>query len=468
MTTPEDLPPTPEEPLVTFIPALGEVVVTAATGEVISEPASVEGGTGFAFDYLAGTFSQIYLQCGPGIHTIPDIAEQAGLSSGDVLSAVRRFDWLLPSDLVDTEGITQLLPSRPLFPTEFPRIGVEPIISIPALVLLGPMRLASRRPTVEELAVRNETKAARAAVKAAALEERRVETLAADLEKIDTTRRDHALVTLHGHHFHIPLESRQAIIAARTIEAVASLDPGQTGFTDKSLYATIWQLMSLAERRMFTDKDEVLYAHRSATINKEVDAVLNGLTGRMNITRRGRSASHYYMPVPPEDIAVSYHEEPIDAAELERVSTVLPPGIPRTRIETAQYGEATPENTAFAEEVVRLAASGENLSQTLSIEILDFIMGSAGKQALRVVLERQGRPKQFKAVLERVHLVLRGSLGGMSYWTASRARMIKGYGSHGSNAGVQQVSGGLPTTTKWYIGVMGDASAAARKRTEDS
>jgi hypothetical protein len=464
MLRPDHPPIASTEPLVTFVPALGKMSVAAADGEHITD-STLLPTAGLDAAVLSDSLAAMYLECGPSTRSLAEIAAKTGQPLSDVLQTIHRLAGVLPADLLDTEGTTRIPHKTLERPGYYFSHVVEDGLSVPAFIKFGAMRLASRQPTPEEVASQHAAAAAKKEARAIALEERRMAAIEADAEKVDITQQDHALITLHGHKFYIPFESRTAIIAARSLEVLASLGKqrGQYLYTAE-FYAKVWQAMSLAERRMYTSSDAMYASRSNAIISKDIDLILGGLTNRMGITRRGRASAEYELVMPSEDISVDYHEDALNTAELQTVSVVLPPGAPRSRVDDWAYNEPLPDDIAFAELTLETISPGNQLGHRDSIDILGFVMGSTGKQALRAILEKQNRLPAYQKTLAQIHLLLRASLGGTSYWEASRARMIKGYGSKGSSRGVQQVSGKLPTLTKWHIGVMSDAQRAAQHR----
>jgi len=447
-----------DTPLLTIIPDLGRLGLTAADGVVVLEPIvprNCDIVDAFeASDFLAAV--HYTPGGGPGTYTLPELAALSGRQAMRIHAIIRHMTELLP-DIIHAEG-KATIPNADLSSGSGGTILAADLYTFNT-VILEPVRIAGRKPNEAELAEIARQKAERDHKRAQSRETYRAALIEADAGKTNLTLQDHATVTIMDKRYRLPLDSVPAIVAGRLFEALSmpAAYVRRNQVDRDKLRRQIWELMSLDERRLLSEKDEVV--HGPATppgIKKEIDRMLGKITYQLGITANIGGVHRRLVGI--HELQVQYHAEPPTPGETSTIPVLHAPETPEHLLRTRNDAEpVSAEDIAYIQQTLEtLRSVTARISHQEAIDILDFMMSSQGKYALHETLTRSGHAAQYKAKLESIHTMLRHTLGGSSYWLAMRERIIKGYSTKGSQSGVRQVSGGLPITTRWHIGVVSD------------
>lgn len=412
-----------------FLAHLGEAIVVtnvvganafhfvSQTDDTLHEPAKLT--TRGQATRLGGALTDMYLELGSGTHPVAAAASVLGLNESRTAETA--------------EHLTAVMPS-PVFTYE---TALEKIT-------LGNIALASRKATAPERAEYRERAAAAKAEAIAAWKERH------NREKTDLTECDHVLAVTSRRRFYLPLDTIDAILAARVLSALGQHQVGER-LEGLAIAQAVWTSMPTMERELFTNEESQVVGKESA-IDAQVLDILYKLTGRLGMTHEVKNAIFRVQTVP----AVSFEADPIKDADTASLAPVFPPGTPRQIIEEFRSNKAIlPEHAEMARHalshILKLPAD-TRMEDKPALALLDFIMSREGKRALQAELEASGSRRKVKSVVRSLSHVVRTSLGP-AYSGARRARTI---GGNRIGKRVRQVGGALPgATTKWYIGIKG-------------
>jgi hypothetical protein len=453
-----------ETPLLTIIPELGRLSLEASDGTVLLAPTKVTNYD--MVDAFEITDFLATVHCardgGPGSYTLLELAELSGRIPMRAHEVMRQMARLLP-DIIRAEGEAEL--ARAKVSEDFGRMTRSTLQTF-STIRLDAVRIAGRKPNQDELGERAKQKALLSNKHTEYRQGYRAALIEAEAHKTDLTKQDHAIITVRDQQYRLPLGSVPAIVAGRLLEALTmpTVYVRRDEIKEPRLRRQIWDLMSLDERRLFSDKDSIIHGSTTpAEVIAEMKRTLTKLTPQLGITERIGSV-HCRM-VRPHDLRVSYHAEPPAPSEDTVAPVLYAPDTPEYLLQGPADGTAPDADTmAFAELTLESLRTTTRISHQDAIDILDFTMSTQGKHALLQTLTQDGQRDKYKTTLEGIHTMLYRSLGGGSYWLALRERMIKGYGSKGSQGSIKQVSGGLPTTTRWHIGVMSDQEKSWQDR----
>lgn len=378
----------------------------------------------------ANRLSEIYLRLGAGDHT---------------LAAIKGAVDTHPSALRSTfDALEKLLP-----PEAFKR-GIT--INEAAGVHIGNIAISMRRSTPEEIEAAKAERAAKGTVDAA---RRKAEVLASDADKVHFGEYDHGLLLARNTLYYLPLDSPEGILAARvlhTVQEMLRVDRGHNYISNRELRLKIWQDMPLAERRLFVNTEAQLFSG-SSIINDPVDAVLGGLTGQLDITRRiTGDATRIPSPFDFELVAAPPAEPYGDSVRL-----LSPPNAPTADILATMKKQLVERVTEQAEFALPYASLGKygTVPQNVALELLDTVIPREGKLALRLLLEQSGSQQKLEEVLDTLRAIAKNSLGWNAYTSAYSNRTIAGNkSSTGQGHRAEQVGGRLRgdrTRTRWHI-----------------
>lgn len=290
----------------------------------------------------------------------------------------------------------------------------------------------------------------------------------------DLTVLDHAVlnVTWQGEtrSYCLPMDSRQTMLLARTIESIALLRfdterrqqrDVETGRppVDSTIRASgntiaqvAWARMSEMERQLFAHtKNNARVKHGAAFIEKELTQMLRKRTNMLRLTHE-RHSGHFTLLVPAENISLSYSEEPPTSEELDTYRKL--PGAPMT-IEPLDIPATEAEKLLDKARVyVDIVRSRANIADDLALDILDFVMMREGRWAIRQLSVNE-KGKRSKIGVGTIHSYLRKRSGRTSmYEVGLENRLIGGTavrkGNKSGNAG--QIGGALPGKSNETIG----------------
>ncbi len=282
----------PDLVIVTGVPAVGKIEFSNADGVEVAPPQTVTETWHGGLDSTT-QLARLVLAMGEGRFTAREIHDATGLPYMHLRYAMPRIGEVMPDEVAyfdEGEGPD----NRHL--------------------ALGYCAVAWRRPTTEETAI---YKASVDSDKESTVERYKQEILAMDGAKIDLTAHDHARIWVGDDEvpFYLPLDSPDAIVAARVLSELSEKFDGRNkDYLDKrTTTTTSWRSMPIAERSLFSDKDSVIYAGASAKIKDETDLVFESLTSPMGITQRGPTASVYRRRT--DALRVEFFETPLTAEE---------------------------------------------------------------------------------------------------------------------------------------------------------
>jgi hypothetical protein len=377
-------------------------------GEPVAPPARLpqRGRVTTAFN----TLTTMFLDAGEGTHHVRGIHERTGLWIGKIRTDSALLAGMLPPHLLN-------------FSADKERIR------------FGNISVAGRQATADEregYRQRMDTETAR----------RRAEH---DAERLDLTQYDHARIHVGGRRFCIPMDTPNAIMAARVIEAIAEI--GKPEMVTAEIVSTAWAAMTTTERGLFAKEHEVLHQSGSAITGPALE-ILRKVTNKMVMTREPKG-ERFVIDNPP---AIEFNmEPPATGPGALPMIPIFPPGTDRERIHQFLGHEIPADSVERARVVMDTINNTFHMGHSDAVELLSFIMDQNGKRALRAELEERETGLTMLQVLHRLHTRVRLSLGE-AYASAHRARCIAGDRIVRGHR-ITLVSGGLsPYITKWYIG----------------
>ncbi|HUB93485.1 MAG TPA: hypothetical protein VMB52_03195 [Verrucomicrobiae bacterium] len=335
------------------------------------------------FDHLAA----IYIPNGIGEYPISRVATILGYTVVGARSEIVQIGKLLPNKLFDSEQ----LPGGSLRLT------------------LGNMALASRRATEEDAA--------------------RI-----DKGKVDLITADHALITIGENRFYMPLETDEAILAARVIDALRN--NGGRGVQLADITKAVWRGMTIGERRLFVSEPMDAF-NNEGRIQEAVLGILRRLTNQLLITHE-RTDERF--DVMSDRLRIGFSNNVLDVQKFSSARPVLPPG--QEIVITP-----APDDLAMAQRTLEVLDTEGSLDQYEAIEILHFVTTVVGKRALAEVLKAQGKEATYVVTMIAIRTMIELKLRS-GYDDALTKRTVAG----GRILGITLVSGQLPITTKWSLG----------------
>jgi hypothetical protein len=336
---------------------------------------------------LFNNLAAAYLPRGAGEYTISEVAARMGYTVFAARNEVAQLGKLLPPELFTSES----LPAGQLRLT------------------LGDMALASRRPNKED-------------------------ATRLDQDKTDLITADHALVTIGTSCFYMPLETDEAILAARVIDALR--DNGGPGVRLADITKATWASMTIDERSLFVE--EPIHAFNAeGPIREAVLGVLRRLTNQLLITHE-RTGERFN--VRNEGIQIEFSNNVLNVKEFPAARPIVPPG--QEIVITP-----TPDDLAMARQALEALDAGRLQDQYTAIQTLHFVTTVVGKRALAEVLEARGMGAAYGATMTEIRTRLELTLRE-GYEGARIERTVAG----GRILGIALVSRQLPITTKWSLG----------------
>lgn len=329
-----------------------------------------------------------------------------------------------------------------------------------ASLSLGNLALSSRLTTSQEVGSdRNASERHRPIRQPRRTPQERLHALqVGDTLKTDLTESDHALVTTSAHRFALPLETTHAILAARTLAALSRTK--RTAVTASNLAPLVWRAMPTSERLLFTSDTDSLVDTTGTVVQGNILHVLRNLTSRMGITREPTGQGTFTLLTP--DLNVTYNDAPPAAEDIKQrhIAAVFPPGTTRERIHDYIDGVVPEQLNEIATELIGIIRARDRhtnklaeINQEQALRYLDFLTDPKGKIAIRdMLLASSSKAKPAKVIGTIRRSLIKPTLGS-GYHSALRQRTIAGNHKTGQGRGIRQISGELPQTTKWHVGL---------------
>jgi hypothetical protein len=414
--------PSDDPILVTAIPEINQIEITDPREK---EPAFIEptaiGQAALQTERLA----HAYVELGPGSHGLTDLQRAFGLTAMGAKQYCFRIGEVFPEQVISVL-------TAPESPTGAYQVNFGNIV------------LGSRRATEQE---RTYFQARVDAVGSLALLYKREAIAAIESQKTPMGLSDHIRITHLDRTFVMKIESPDTILGARLLEYVSN-NPGDTILENKFMN-DVWASLTVTERMAFTQDQKALYDEKlSSLLRNKIDHLLTNLSARMGLTKRQGA----YVFISAESIEFVTEALPPEVPYGNDVVRIFPPNTNKEDLRIEQAHKLEPKDIQLAQEYWQLTRlSGKKLGHEAAIALLDNIMSTKGKQALREAMNSPVSSAVI-AVISALHEVVRTSLGPTSYEVAFRARTIAGGVAVSKGGGVAQVGGRLPTTTKWFIG----------------
>lgn len=358
-------------------------------------------------------FSKMYLAVGEGEFSSAKVAQAAGYQPGTVTDTVWKLGESLPPEAFSYQRAAEG-PGLQLF--------------------FGNIALACIWDATSEgiSAVQNKNRQKAAEI---------------DRDKIELGFYDHALIRRGDASYYLALHSPEALIAARVLEALSGLREDQAN--SARVAEAVWEKMTVAERLPFAQtRRNALLDNGSIYVEEQVLLVLRRLTNQLLLTLEPRGDRFTLMT---KGLSIAYQEDPISQEFMESNPTLRPILPPHEKeLMKLEPGKRT-ELIQLAKLYVTRTRNQIEIEDTDAIAMLDFIMSSAGRWAINQISgtpEGYGRPA---TALRAMHRYLRRTLRG-AYGSAYRNRLITGNRMVRGRGVARQVSGGLPSETKWGLG----------------
>ena len=448
MTTPET-PSNPQPsseaetqiPVVTFIPDFRMVQISGLS----EEPGYMEHTWSHkdTAQKVRDRLSAAYIALGQGVFSLDEVREASHLSATVLPKFGMEADKVFPDEIFSYRTVAQ----HGVSSMEF-----------------GNFAIVSRITTEEERQAWADEVERK---KAEAFERQKAEVEAADAEKTDMTDADHALITANGVRFYMPINTTDALIAIRTLQAVHDLrQVGEgPGIRLSTLNKAIWQSMPLVERRLFTDSEKRLYGTAGEAIADFAEKSLTQVANPMHIARRG-AVGDYFEAAQQVNVAIEIMDEPpLEPYDRSQITPIFPPGTEKSSVQQNSLGEITEEELADIRDVLDRTANLSGLDHRQALDIVELLANRRSKILTRRVLtERHGAAAAARMLVELDDLA-QAALGYTGYSAAQEQRTMHIQGAKGGRA--QLVSRRLPgrtfkyltdgdamqVTQKWYFGI---------------
>ena len=372
---------------------------------------------------LPGRLSGIYDAVGPGEHDTRAVADATDVHVNSILAIARRLGSILPPQLIRLEHADG-------------NRGMS--------LHLGAMAIEQAAASDDQVAA-FELRAA--AIEAAKNRRAKEAMLTADKEKINLTEHDHAIIDFRDRRFYLLLDDPGMILAGRVVSAVAELRETRGYAHTSDLAAQLWEGMPIAERVLYTDDDAVVYSNKfpNKILGRSVEGILESLTGRMGITRRGRATGEYVLP--SGELELNFHQDPLSDNDSQGLTLIFP------QASELALKTLSAEDIARATELAVMATGdprGLKLNEEASIALLDDVTSPPIKRALLVALRRSGIDMPIGTALHNLHRIVQYNLGYFKHSVAWRNRTVGG-GLWRRTA--SQAGGTLPADrTNWTLG----------------
>lgn len=249
----------------------------------------------------------------------------------------------------------------------------------------------------------------------------------------------------------ISLETPEAILAARLIEAVANM-PGKANTPARNLALEAWNNMPLAERALFVDGLKLYRNSPSSDVIKQIESIVIGLTGQLQITRRGQGSYNTTSYNTTNDpLTISIESAPVEEHSTY-VKKIYPPNTPIEHVRGLTVSPLSTEDIRQAQEILAKIEQRTLRTHEEAIEIVDIVMRTDGRRAIRAALSEAGSRAELKDTLASLHALANKVLGWAGYSSAVRGRLIAGYSQVGRGSKVEQIGGRLKADrTRWHI-----------------
>lgn len=320
---------------------------------------------------------------------------------------------------------------------------------------LGSAVLASRRMTREdcEMQDKRESEASRAKYE--------TDKAAVDKGKTSILDQDHARISVDNvalgkdpQHYFLPLDRGNAILAARVIDALATVSKDAPSTTADYITELVWSTMPTAEREMFLGAKHKVLNPTGRFLKPNVLEVMRSLTNTIGITRE-TTGERFKLVGEPQ---INLHAEAPASSDIQDYAPIFPPGTDRDKITLPSDDTISEQALQRAEVLISLVNSPVPLGQDQALAVLDLITDPDIKRAIRrsPLTSSEQRPSD---ILNALHQQVRDTLAD-AYYEAWRIRMVNGNSSIKSGRQVRLTSGGLPITTnparfvtkKWRVG----------------
>ncbi len=269
-----------------------------------------------------------------------------------------------------------------------------------------------------------------------------------DAEKTNLLDHEQAIVNFRGHTYALPLESREAILAARLFQFWMLQNTSTHNELRQQILPAIWQLMPLAERELFVDQKRALSdMPPRGRLEDMIARQMRDLMRQAAITREP-SGDKFKLE---ENVQLTIKFEKSSSVQNEALPYIFPPNTPPTRILAAESRSISKEDLQYAHDKVAGGFSAL-ISHDEAIELLDFLRTKPGRRALVTSFINQKGEMEAQKILDMANGQARRALGDTDYIMARRNRMIAGHKATG-RGGVRQTGGELyANITRWYIG----------------
>jgi hypothetical protein len=365
----------------------------------------------------------IYDAMGPGEHDTRTVASATGYHVNNLFAVARRLGGILPEQLIGLERRDERMFLR-----------------------LGAMAIKRAGASADQVAA-FELRAA--AIETAKSLRAKEAVLAADKEKINLTEYDHAVISFGGRSFYLLLDDPGMILAGRVIDTIAELREAHKSMRIRTgtLTTALWERMPVAERVLYTDNEVVAYGSKfpSKILGKSIEGLLENLTGKMGITRRGGRGDEYVLP--RGGMELDFDRDPFPDSDSLKLTLIFP------QASELVLKTMPAEDIARAIELADMAMRDPQrvrLNDEAAIALLDDVTSPYIKRALVIALRRSGTDMPVGIALHNLHRIVQHNMGYIKHSVAWGNRTI---GGSLWRRTASQAGGALPADrTNWTLG----------------